>query len=381
MDLTLTEDQKMLQSTVQELMRRDFPKETLVELDAGKQSIGDLWARLASTGLLGSLVPEEYGGVGGSLTDTAVVYEELGRGPVPGPHFSSGVLGALTLMEGGTPDQKQSLLPGVAQGTTMLALAVTEADYGWSAESVQATATRNGDSYALNGVKLHVADAATATHLIVATRLDDAIGLFIVDASAKGVAVRELAGLATGACEVRLENAEASLIGDGSSDGNNVDGWPFHAWKGWAVLERVFQKALPVLCAYQVGAISQVFDMSLLYSQTRHQFQQPIGRFQRVQDHVIDIVNQLDAARWTTYEALWKLDTGAPDSAVSVHMAAAVASEAYYAGCNSAHDVHAGVGIVREYGLTLHTKMSRTLYHYLGNPRHHKRKLAEALEL
>ena len=95
MDLTLTEDQKMLQSTVQELMRRDFPKETLVELDAGKQSIGALWAKLASTGLLGSLVPEEYGGIGGSLTDTAVIYEELGRGPVPGPHFSSGVLGGI----------------------------------------------------------------------------------------------------------------------------------------------------------------------------------------------------------------------------------------------------------------------------------------------
>ena len=376
MDLTLTENQKMLQSTVQELMRRDFPKETLVELDAGKQSIGALWAKVASTGLLGSLVPEEYGGIGGSLTDTAVIYEELGRGPVPGPHFSSGVLGALTLMEGGTPDQKQSLLPGVAHGTTVLAVAVTEPDYGWAAESVQATAVKQGDGYALNGVKLHVQDAATATHIIVAARLDNAIALFIVDATAPGVAIRELAGLAAGACEVRLANAEASLLGDDAEDG-----WPFQAWKGWAVLESVFQKALPILCAYQVGALSQVFDMSLLYSQTRHQFQQPIGRFQRVQDHVIDIVNQLDAARWTTYEALWKLDTGAPDAAASVHMAAAVASEAYYAGCNSAHDVHAGVGIVREYGLTLHTQMSRTLYHYLGNPRYHKRKLADALEL
>jgi alkylation response protein AidB-like acyl-CoA dehydrogenase len=368
MDLTLTEDQKMLQSTVQELMRRDFPKETLVELDAGKQSIGALWAKLASTGLLGSLVPEEYGGIGGSLTDTSVIYEELGRGPVPGPHFSSGVLGTLTLMESATPEQKQALLPGVAQGTTILAVAITEPDYGWAAESVQATAAKQGDSYVLNGVKLHVQDAATATHIIVAARLDDNVALFIVDASAPGVAVRALAGLAAGACEVRLEKAEASLVGGSVTD-------------GWAVLERVFQKALPILCAYQVGALSQVFDMSLLYSQTRHQFQQAIGRFQRVQDHVIDIVNQLDAARWTTYEALWKLDTGAPDAAASVYMAAAVASEAYYAGCNSAHDVHAGVGIVREYGLTLHTKMSRTLYHYLGNPRHHKRKLAEALEL
>ena len=135
-----------------------------------------------------------------------------------------------------------------------------------------------------------------------------------------------------------------------------------------------------MLSAYQVGGLDSVSRMCLEYSRTRHQFQQPIGRFQRVQDHIIDIVNHLDAARWTTYEALWKLDTGRP-AVAGVHMAAALASEGYYLACNSAHDVHAGIGIVREYGLTLHTKMSRTLYHYLGDPRRHRREIARALDL
>ena len=118
--------------------------------------------------------------------------------------------------------------------------------------------------------------------------------------------------------------------------------------------------------------------MCLTYSKTRHQFGQPIGRFQRVQDHIIDIVNYLDSAKWTTYEALWKLDT-AQESKVGIHMAGSLASEGYYLGCNAAHDVHAGVGIIREYGLTLHTKMSRTLYSYLGNPRYHRNEIAKAL--
>jgi alkylation response protein AidB-like acyl-CoA dehydrogenase len=120
--------------------------------------------------------------------------------------------------------------------------------------------------------------------------------------------------------------------------------------------------------------------MSVEYSRTRRQFGTPIGRFQRVQDHIINLVNQLDAARWTTYEALWKLDSGRP-AAASVHMAKAVASEAYLKACDSGHEVHAGIGVVREYGLTLHTKMSRTLYHFLGDPTYHKRKLGDALEL
>jgi alkylation response protein AidB-like acyl-CoA dehydrogenase len=118
--------------------------------------------------------------------------------------------------------------------------------------------------------------------------------------------------------------------------------------------------------------------MAVAYSRTRVQFGQPIGRFQRVQDHIIGMVNQLDAARWTTYEALWKLDTGRPAIA-GVHLAKAVTSEAYLKVCDGAHEVHAGVGVIREYGLTLHTQRSRALYHLLGDARYHRRRLADAL--
>jgi alkylation response protein AidB-like acyl-CoA dehydrogenase len=148
--------------------------------------------------------------------------------------------------------------------------------------------------------------------------------------------------------------------------------------QGWETLEAAALQAIPILCAYQVGSCQTVFDMAVAYSRTRVQFGQPIGRFQRVQDHIINIVNHLDAARWTTYEALWKLDTGRP-AAASVHLAKAVTSEAYLKVCDSGHEVHAGVGVIREYGLTLHTQRSRTLYHLLGEPRYHRRRLADAL--
>ena len=95
-----------------------------------------------------------------------------------------------------------------------------------------------------------------------------------------------------------------------------------------------------------------------------------------MQDHIVHLVNHLDAARWTTYEALWKVDSGRPAEA-SVHLAKAVTSEGHYQVCNYAHEVHAGIGTSKEYGLTLHTKMSRTLYKYLGDPRYHRRRLAD----
>src|SRR6185295_11587185 len=95
-----------------------------------------------------------------------------------------------------------------------------------------------------------------------------------------------------------------------------------------ATLERATLAAVPVLCAYKVGGCRAVFDMSLNYARERKQFGKIIGSFQRVQDNVIHLVNFLDAARWTTYEALWKLDSGI-DAAASVHVAKSVASESY----------------------------------------------------
>ena len=120
--------------------------------------------------------------------------------------------------------------------------------------------------------------------------------------------------------------------------------------------------------------------MSVAYSQTRVQFGVPIGRFQRVQDHIIRLTNHLDSARWTTYEALAKLDSGS-DARAAVHLAKAVTGEAYLEACNAAHEVHAGVGSAHEYGLTPHTQMSRSLFHQLGDPKWHKRRMADALAL
>ena len=376
MDLLLNEQQRMLQSTIQDLLRRDLTKETLTSMDAGTVDAAHGWAALASTGLLGSLVPEEHGGVGGSFGDAGVVFEELGRGPVPGPHFSSGVFAALALQECGSDEQQAAHLPAIATGDEVVAVAVTEPEYGWERGDVQMAAERTAGGYTLNGVKLHVPDAAQATHFLVAARVtgaartsDASVGLFIVPADAPAVACRTLRGLSTGLGEVRLDGV---TVGEDALLGGAADGWD--------AFERAILKATAVLSAYQVGGLESVFQMCLEYSHTRRQFQQPIGRFQRVQDHIIDIVNHLDAARWTTYEALWKLDTGRPAES-GVHMAAALATEGYYLACNAAHDVHAGVGIVREYGLTLHTRMSRTLYHHLGSPRYHRRKLAGALGL
>jgi alkylation response protein AidB-like acyl-CoA dehydrogenase len=372
MDLSLTEPQELLRASARSFVEREAPRHALVAAQRdGAGLAADLWRKASELGWPGILVPAEDGGSESSLTDAAVLFEELGRGPVPGPFFSSGVLGALTVMEAASPAQRRAILPGVARGESVLSVAITEPHASWGPQGITLRARQTGDRYRLDGVKLFVGDATLATQLVVAVRTGEGagdIGLLLVDATSPAVRTRRLPGFLSWQDEVTFEGAEvaaANLLG-GSRTG------------GWAALERALRRAWPVLCAFMVGGCQAVFEMSVAHSQQRVQFGVPIGKFQRVQDHIIRLVNHLDSARWTTAEALWKLDTGRP-AVDAVHLAKAVSSEAYVEACNAAHEVHAGQGSLTEYGLAAHTQMSRTLFGYLGDPRWHKRRMADAL--
>jgi len=215
-------------------------------------------------------------------------------------------------------------------------VAITDPNTSWGPQAVTLRPQRLGDRYRLDGTKLFVSDATAATHLIVAVRTGDGpadVSLLLVDARARGVRRRRLPGFLSWQDEVTLEGVEV--------EATDLLGGREH--QGWAALERALLRALPVLCSFMVGGCQAVFDLSVKHSQQRVQFGVPIGKFQRVQDHIIRLVNHLDAARWTTAEALWKLDTERP-AADAVHLAKAVASEGYLEACNAAHEAHAGQG-------------------------------------
>jgi alkylation response protein AidB-like acyl-CoA dehydrogenase len=373
MDLSLNEHQRMLAQSARTFMQRRMPKGTIVALQKSETGYQpQTWTTIAELGWLGLLIPAQYGGGGASLTDAAALYEEFGRGPLPGPFFSSGVLSALTVLEAGDAEQRRRILPEIAAGRQIFTVAITEPRRSWGPQGVAMEPRRSGDRLVLDGVKLFVSDAVGASHLIVAVRTGagaEGISLLMVDMQTKGISARNLPGLLSWQAEVAFDGVEvpvSALLGGRENT-------------GWAALTRAMERALPVLCAYQVGSCQAAFEMSVEYSNSRVQFGVPIGRFQRVQDHIVRLVNHLDAARWATYEALWKLDSGRP-AADSVHLAKAVTAEAHMEACNAAHEVHAGIGSSHEYGLTPHTQLSRTLFNYLGDPKWHKRRMAEALQ-
>lgn len=374
-DLSLTPGQELLRNTARDFVERECTLAMVRRIAEDEGGFSrELWQKLAGLGWCGILVPPEHGGEGGSLTDAAVLMEQMGRALLPGPFHSSAVIGSLLLRETGSAEQRQRLLPALARGETVLALALTEADHGWEPSRIHTTATRENGGYRIDGVKQYVHDAAAAHELVVVARTgdaSDALTLFLVPREAAGVTLRPMRGFSGDPLfEITFDGVQVAagrVVGE-------VDG-------GWRTLEPVLDRATALLCAYVAGASRRVYEMTMDYAQHRVQFGQPIARFQRVQDRLIDMVNATDAARWTAYEAVWKLEQGKPDAAVAVAVAKTVANEGFYRLCEDAHHVHAGVGSDKAYGLYLFTQLSRSFYHYLGDPTFHRRRLAQLLGL
>ena len=366
MDLKLNDDQNMMKKVAADFVKAEAPPYVITDWYQKKQAfIPEIYKKTADIGWLGMMVPDEFGGGGAAGLDCAVVFEELGRGPLPGPYFSCGVLAAQLILDAGSAQQKREWLPKICDGTAVVIPAISDDQIQFGPRSVQTRAVKAGDGYKVTGTKRFVQDGAAARHFIVAAR-DDAgqVVLALIDRGTPGVTVTVVDGFMIGAAQVKLD--AVAVAKDAVLNG------------GWSAVEAALGKVLPVLCAYKVGACQEIFEMTNEYTRTRVVFGQPIGRFQRVQDHCVDISIHLDGARWITYETLWKLDSGIQATA-SVHQAKAVASEGYYQSCNFSHMVFAGAGTDYKHPLMAHSVLAHSLYQYLGTPLYHKRAMIDAL--
>ena len=215
MDLSLTEQQQQLKASAREFMAREASRSALLKLErAGAVLEPVAWQAAAEVGFLGMLVSEDHGGSGSSLTDCAVVFEEFGRGPLPGPFFSSAVLGSLVVGECASEHQKAELLPSIARGEEIVVLALTEPDYGWGPESIKTRYRRSGEGYVLDGTKLFVHDGLAATKFLCVARAETSPnepGVVVVNANSPGVSRRALPGFFRDMTEVRFESVRVPV--------------------------------------------------------------------------------------------------------------------------------------------------------------------------
>src|SRR6266849_3581081 len=196
MNFGFNDEQELLRSTARKFLDNECPSTTVRTLmDAPEGMTPELWKKLAEQGWLGLIAPEEYGGMALGIVDLVVLLEEMGRAVVPGPFFSTVLLGGLAILEAGSDAQKKAWLPKLCSGSAKLSLAWMEPSAELGAAGVTLQAAARGSGFTLNGTKLFVHDAHTADVIVVAARTasgqnpEDGISLFLVPTGTPGLAV------------------------------------------------------------------------------------------------------------------------------------------------------------------------------------------------
>jgi alkylation response protein AidB-like acyl-CoA dehydrogenase len=351
----LSEEQEMLKTSARDFLQKECPKQLVRQLDESDEGYSpELWRKMAELGWMGLPFPEKYGGGGGSFLDLVVLLEAMGYNVVPGPFFSTVVLGGMTILAVGNEEQKKELLSKVAGGKLILTLAMTEPNARYEAASVKTTAALHDGKYVINGTKLFIQDANVADYLLCVARTkttgkpENGITIFLVDSKAPGVKCTLLKTMARDKqCEVVFDNVAVPKE-------NMVGGLN----RGWQIVQDVLQKAVVAKCAEMVGGAQAALDMAVAYAKERVQFNRPIGSFQAIQHYCANMVSDVDGSRFVTYKAAWKVSEGLP-ATMDVAIAKAWTGAAYSRVTLLAHQIFGAVGFTMDHDLHLYYRRAK----------------------
>ena len=377
MDLDFTEEQKMLKNWARDLLDKECPKAAVREMQKDEKGYSpELWQKMTDQGWLGLVFPEAYGGAGYDFMGLVVLLEEMGRALMPGPYFSTVVLGGMPILDFGTEAQKKEYLSKIAKGQMIMTMALTEPSATWEASGVAAKATPEGDNYVINGTKLFVHNAHIADCILTVARTKesadptDGLTLFLVDGKSPGISTTVLQTIdLSKQCEVVFNNVrvpKANVLGEVN--------------KGWALVEKILDKAAVAQCAEMVGGAQAVLDMTVNYAKERVQFGRPIGSFQAIQHHCANMVTDVDGSRYITYEAAWKVNEGLP-AKMEAAMAKAWVSDAYRRVTQVGHQVHGGIGFCEDHDMPLYYKRAKVSEVSFGDADFHRKAVAAELGL
>jgi len=365
MDFELTDEQKMLNETVTRFVAETYnfqAREHALKTADGWSR--DAYAGLAEMGLLALPFAEEDGGFGGGGIEMMIVMEALGRGLMVEPFFATVVLSGGVLRHGASAEQRGEIVPGIADGSRILALAHYERGLPRHTLEARATATRVGDGWTLDGAKIAVIHGQSADTLIVSANTGDGLSLFLVDAKAQGVSIEGARGYdGVPVATVVLSGAPGELIG---RSGN-----------GAAVLDHVFEEATAALTAEAVGAMAETFDVTVDYLKTRQQFGVAIGSFQALQHRAVDMLMQLELSRSMAILAALSLDIDDEQRSRNISAAKAQIGKAGRIVAQEAVQMHGAIGITAEYKVGHAFKRLTAIDALLGDRDYHLARLVE----
>lgn len=374
MNFDFNEEQRMLKDAVDRLVadRYGFEQRSryLGEADGWSR---ELWANYAELGLLGLPFAEADGGFAGGPAETMIVMEAAGRGLLLEPYLASVVLAGGLLASAANEAQRAEVLPALIAGERLLAFAYSEAQARFDLADVATSASRDGDSWVLNGVKRYVLHGDCADQLIVSARVSggrhdaDGLALFLVDTNAAGLTRR---GYQT---QDRLRAADITL------DNVRVEAAALLGAAGQALplIEKAVDGTVAALCAEAVGAMQQAFDMTVEYLKVRKQFGVLIGSFQALQHRAVDMLVMIEQARSMAYYAsMMAAEDDAAERRRAISAAKVQINRSARFVAQQAVQLHGGIGVTEECQVGHYMRRLSMIEILFGDADHHLAQLA-----
>ena len=355
MEYSYDNEQIALREAVNALLNRAYggdQRRAVVAADPGFDE--KTWARLAEMGVLGLPFAEADGGMGAGPVEVSIVAEEIGRVLAPEPFVEAVVLAGGLVAAVGTDAQKGEILGGIAEGTTLAAAAHAEPGTRWSPSAEAVTASQDGDSWTLTGVKEPVLNGARADVLVVSAVVDGGTALFLVRGDAAGLTRTGYRTHDGGrAANVRFEGTPAELLGEHTADRT-------------AEIERVLAEARIAYAHEAIGSMDTALRTTAEYLKTRKQFGVTLNRFQALTFRAADMYVSLELARSTALWASMVADAGG-DAVTAADRARLQTSRAGRHIGQEAIQLHGGIGVTAEYTVGHHTSRLTAIDHVLGD--------------
>ena len=366
MNFDFSDDQKHLKGEARRFLEANCPPSRVrAVLDHPEKGYDEaLWQAVAAQGWLGAAIGEDYGGLGLGHLELCAIAEELGRVVAPIPFASTVYMLAEALMLAGDEAQKQTLLPKIAAGELIGAVATSEGPGAPTAASLQATVSGGK----LSGVKLPVTDGDIAHQALVLAKENGQPGLYLVDLTGPGVTREQLKTLdpTRDAAKLTFQDAPAERLGG--------------AGEGFDLLQQVMDRAAVLLAFEQTGGADRCLDMAKAYALERYAFGRVIGSYQAIKHKLADMYVKNELARSNAYYGAWALNTAAPELPVAASAARIAASEAYWYASKENIQTHGGIGFTWEVDCHLYYRRAKQLALVAGGPRVWKERLVSQLE-
>ena len=348
MNFDLSPEHELLRDTV-----RQFALEKIApvaeELDREKRFPYDLVAQLAELGMMGMTIPEEYGGGGTDTVSYALAVEELTRidssvAITVAAHHS---LGTLPIYYFGSEQQKRAWLPDLASGRKLAAFGLTEPNAGSDAGATRTTARLEDGEWVVDGAKMFITNAGTDITwgvTITAVTGDGEISNIVVPNGVDGYVVSPpMQKLGWRASDTRELSFQGARVPEGNLLGPRGD--------GFKQFLQILDGGRISVAAMGVGLAQGCYDLAFAYAQEREQFGKPIARFQAVQEKLVDMATEIEAARLLVYRAAWEKDQGR-SFARTAAMAKLYSGELSHRAANWALQIHGGYGFMDEYAVS-----------------------------